>query len=231
MAQRIALNALCPQTISNSGSTSGHDSAPFRISISNAHLPVSLRATQCLHTRRAGSKSPPEMPRSQKSRRGIIPKESSNDRSATQLIPALVDFGRRGRAVEPGDGHAAEFWAVSAARSSTTSESRRRTSRLATALQNVVWGITQPLVGVFADRFGARYVMIAGVLIYAVGLVTMMLATSALTFTIGMRPLHRSCPVVHGIEHDDDGDVRARSRLPNEASRWARCRPRARSAW
>ncbi len=56
---------------------------------------------------------------------------------------------------------------------------------LATALQNVVWGISQPMVGVLADRFGARYVMLSGVLIYAAGLVVMMLATSALTFTIG----------------------------------------------
>ena len=56
---------------------------------------------------------------------------------------------------------------------------------LAAALQNVVWGITQPMVGLFADRYGTRWVMVTGVLIYAVGLVTMMLATSALTFTLG----------------------------------------------
>jgi predicted MFS family arabinose efflux permease len=56
---------------------------------------------------------------------------------------------------------------------------------LATALQNVVWGVTQPMVGMFADRYGSRYVMLAGVLIYAAGLVLMMVATSALVFTIG----------------------------------------------
>ena len=56
---------------------------------------------------------------------------------------------------------------------------------LATALQNVVWGVTQPVVGVLADRYGARYVMLGGVLIYAAGLGIMMLATSALVFTIG----------------------------------------------
>jgi predicted MFS family arabinose efflux permease len=56
---------------------------------------------------------------------------------------------------------------------------------LATALQNVVWGISQPMVGVIADRFGSRYVMLGGVLIYAAGLLVMMVATSALVFTLG----------------------------------------------
>ena len=56
---------------------------------------------------------------------------------------------------------------------------------LATALQNVVWGVTQPFVGVIAARFGARWVMLLGVLVYAAGLVTMMVATSALMFALG----------------------------------------------
>src|SRR4051794_21602464 len=55
----------------------------------------------------------------------------------------------------------------------------------ATALQNVVWGVSQPLVGMLADRFGTRYVMIAGVVVYAAGLVIMTISTSALVFTIG----------------------------------------------
>jgi len=56
---------------------------------------------------------------------------------------------------------------------------------LATALQNVVWGVTQPAVGMLADRYGARYVMLGGVLVYIAGLVAMIFATSALTFIIG----------------------------------------------
>src|SRR4051795_3457092 len=56
---------------------------------------------------------------------------------------------------------------------------------LATALQNVVWGVSQPIVGMLADRFGARYVMLTGVLVYAAGLLIMMISTSALVFTIG----------------------------------------------
>ena len=56
---------------------------------------------------------------------------------------------------------------------------------LATAIQNIVWGITQPFVGMFADRYGSRYVMIGGVVIYVLGLVTMIFSTTALTFTLG----------------------------------------------
>lgn len=56
---------------------------------------------------------------------------------------------------------------------------------LATAIQNIVWGVTQPFVGLYADRYGARWVMTGGVLIYAAGLVLMMVAPSALVFTLG----------------------------------------------
>src|SRR3954470_24423539 len=50
---------------------------------------------------------------------------------------------------------------------------------LATALQNVVWGLSQPFVGMLADRFGTRYVMLSGVVVYAAGLAIMMISTSA----------------------------------------------------
>jgi predicted MFS family arabinose efflux permease len=56
---------------------------------------------------------------------------------------------------------------------------------LATAIQNIVWGLTQPLIGMFADRYGSRYVMLGGVLIYAAGFVIMIFSTTALTFTLG----------------------------------------------
>jgi predicted MFS family arabinose efflux permease len=56
---------------------------------------------------------------------------------------------------------------------------------LATALQNVVWGVTQPMVGLYADRYGSRWVMLGGVLVYALGLVLMMIASNALVFTLG----------------------------------------------
>lgn len=56
---------------------------------------------------------------------------------------------------------------------------------LATAIQNMVWGVSQPLVGMLADRYGSRYIMLGGVFIYALGLVTMIFSTTALAFTFG----------------------------------------------
>ena len=44
---------------------------------------------------------------------------------------------------------------------------------LSIALQNIVWGISQPFVGAMADRWGARPVAIVSALIYASGLVLM----------------------------------------------------------
>lgn len=56
---------------------------------------------------------------------------------------------------------------------------------LAIAIQNIVWGVTQPFVGMLADRWGARLVAVAGVAVYAAGLLTSMLATSAWMLTLG----------------------------------------------
>ncbi|MFM1989654.1 MAG: hypothetical protein RJA99_2611 [Pseudomonadota bacterium] len=56
---------------------------------------------------------------------------------------------------------------------------------LALAIQNIVWGVTQPFAGLVVDRWGARPVAIAGVLVYALGLVLMALAPSALVLTLG----------------------------------------------
>jgi len=56
---------------------------------------------------------------------------------------------------------------------------------LAIAIQNILWGITQPFVGALADRYGTRPVAIAGVLIYAAGLGLSLVATSPLVFTLG----------------------------------------------
>jgi predicted MFS family arabinose efflux permease len=56
---------------------------------------------------------------------------------------------------------------------------------LALAIQNIVWGLTQPFVGMLVDRIGARPVALAGVAIYAVGLVVTAIAPSALVLTLG----------------------------------------------
>ena len=42
---------------------------------------------------------------------------------------------------------------------------------LAIAIQNLAWGIGQPIFGMLAERFGDRKAIIAGALLYALGLV------------------------------------------------------------
>ncbi|HSH06235.1 MAG TPA: MFS transporter [Burkholderiales bacterium] len=56
---------------------------------------------------------------------------------------------------------------------------------LAIAIQNIMWGLTQPFVGALADRYGMRPVVVSGALIYAAGLALSLVATSPLVFTLG----------------------------------------------
>ena len=56
---------------------------------------------------------------------------------------------------------------------------------LALAIQNIVWGISQPFVGIAADRWGVRWVTLAGVATYAAGLGLMLVARDAATLTLG----------------------------------------------
>ncbi|MFX5937716.1 MFS transporter, partial [Acinetobacter baumannii] len=49
----------------------------------------------------------------------------------------------------------------------------RETFGLAIALQNLSWGAAQPFAGMLADRFGAAKVVVAGITVYALGLVLM----------------------------------------------------------
>jgi predicted MFS family arabinose efflux permease len=55
---------------------------------------------------------------------------------------------------------------------------------LALAIQNIVWGLSQALVGAIADRFGLRITMIAGAAIYVVGLGIMAAAQGALALIL-----------------------------------------------
>src|SRR5437879_2362493 len=56
----------------------------------------------------------------------------------------------------------------------------------AVAVQNLLWGITQPFTGMLADRFGARRVLFAGGLLYALGLVFMANSSTALGLTLAI---------------------------------------------
>ena len=56
----------------------------------------------------------------------------------------------------------------------------------AVAIQNLLWGLTQPLTGMLSDRFGARRVLVAGGLIYVTGLVCMANSSTALGLTLAI---------------------------------------------
>jgi len=56
---------------------------------------------------------------------------------------------------------------------------------LAIALQNMVWGVTQPFMGALVDRVGTRPVAVGGALAYVAGITISALAESALALTVG----------------------------------------------
>jgi MFS family permease len=87
----------------------------------------------------------------------------------------------------------------------------RETFALAMAVQNLAWGATQPFAGMFADKYGTARVVVAGALLYVLGLFTMAYATtpamlvltagvligtglSGLTFSVMAGVLGRSFP-------------------------------------
>jgi MFS family permease len=80
----------------------------------------------------------------------------------------------------------------------------RETFALAIAVQNLVWGLAQPVVGVVADRHGAPRVIAAGALLYAAGLWLMALPLGAGVFMlaagglIGLGLAGTTMPVIFG---------------------------------
>ncbi len=64
----------------------------------------------------------------------------------------------------------------------------RETYSFALALQNLIWGVATPVAGMLADRFGSARVLMAGAVIYAIGLLGMNYSTTGtmLDFTGGI---------------------------------------------
>jgi MFS family permease len=81
----------------------------------------------------------------------------------------------------------------------------RETFAFAIALQNLVWGFAQPFAGMIADRHGAGRVLVAGVLLYVVGLALMTQAASGLALAssagllIGLGLAGTTFGVVYGV--------------------------------
>ncbi|MBB43453.1 MAG: MFS transporter [Rhodospirillaceae bacterium] len=57
---------------------------------------------------------------------------------------------------------------------------------LAIALQNLVWGVSQPLIGIVADRIGCRFLTVLGSILYAAGLALTIIATNPIALWIGL---------------------------------------------
>ena len=81
----------------------------------------------------------------------------------------------------------------------------RETFALTIAFQNLIWGAFQPVTGALADRYGAFKIMIAGGILYALGLAGMAISTDAMNFTlaggllIGLAQTATTYSVVYGI--------------------------------
>ena len=60
----------------------------------------------------------------------------------------------------------------------------RETFALAIAVQNLVWGATQPFAGMVADKYGSGRVVLGGVLLYVLGLLLMAHPTAPWTFVL-----------------------------------------------
>jgi len=94
----------------------------------------------------------------------------------------------------------------------------RETFALAIALQNLVWGLTQPVAGRLADRHGAGWVVVGGAVLYVLGLVMMSQSASMLGLllsagvVIGVGLSGTTFPVVFGV---------VSRALPPERRSWA----------
>lgn len=81
----------------------------------------------------------------------------------------------------------------------------RETFAFALAIQNLVWGLAGIFAGMLADRFGAFRVIVAGAVLYALGLVGMAYASTAWMFSltagvlIGLAQAGTTYAIVYGV--------------------------------
>jgi predicted MFS family arabinose efflux permease len=56
---------------------------------------------------------------------------------------------------------------------------------MAIAVQNIVWGFTQPVAGALTDRYGPKWIALVGVVVYIAGLALMATSTTPAMITLG----------------------------------------------
>ena len=60
----------------------------------------------------------------------------------------------------------------------------RQTFAIALAIQNLVYGLATPIAGMITDKYGAARVLVAGTVLYAIGLVLMAYSPTGLAFSL-----------------------------------------------
>jgi MFS family permease len=81
----------------------------------------------------------------------------------------------------------------------------RETYAFAMAVQNLAWGLSGPIAGMLADRFGAYRILVGGALLYSLGLASMALAPTPWLFLlgtgalIGMAQAGTTYAVIYGV--------------------------------
>ena len=106
----------------------------------------------------------------------------------------------------------------------------RETFSFAIAIQNLSWGVIGVFAGMLADKLGAFRVLVAGALLYALGLAGMALAPTPLTFALTRRRADRRGPGRHHLRRDLRRDRPPDVRPSGAPGRWAWRRRPARSA-
>lgn len=94
----------------------------------------------------------------------------------------------------------------------------REAYSIAIAVQNLLWGLSQPFSGLLADRFGARRVLWLGSLLYVLGLIGMAWSTSSTGFvaSTGLLIGIAQSGVTYSVVYSAMGKL-----LPPEKRSWA----------
>jgi predicted MFS family arabinose efflux permease len=131
---------------------------------------------------------------------GYIP--AMSEHSPKLSMPQILICGAAIVTVAMGIRHGFGLWLQPITQAQNWS---RETFAIALAIQNLTWGLAGIFAGMLADRFGAFRVIAAGAVLYAIGLLGMAYASSALVFAlttgvlIGMAQAGTTYAVVYGV--------------------------------
>ena len=110
----------------------------------------------------------------------------------------------------------------------------RETFALAMAVQNLLWGVTQPFAGMLADKYGTAKVVLGGAVLYVLGLFTMAHASTPVMLVLtagvligtglsGLTFSHRRRACWGDASRRRSAAWRSASRLPPARSDSSRC--------